>query len=40
MIASPTPDARTRYRQTAVRVFAIQAGTLLLLWWLQAAFPR
>jgi len=27
MIASPTPDARTRYRQTAVRVFAIQAGT-------------
>lgn len=40
MTASPPPDANTRYRQTAVRVFAIQAGTLLLLWWLQAAFPR
>jgi hypothetical protein len=40
MTFSPSPDARTRYRQTAVRVFAIQCGTLLLLWWLQAAFPR
>lgn len=32
------PDPRTRYRQTAVRVFAVQAVTLLILWWLQATF--
>jgi hypothetical protein len=33
-----TPDAPTRYRQTALRVFVVQAVTLLLLWWLQATF--
>ena len=33
-------DTRTRYRLTAVRVFAVQIVTLLLLWWLQATFAR
>ena len=40
MPPAPAPDARTRYRQTAVRVFAVQVVTLLLLWWLQATFAR
>jgi hypothetical protein len=31
-------DARTRFRLTAARVFAVQVVTLLLLWWLQATF--
>lgn len=35
---TPTPDARSRYRQTALRVFVVQVVTLLLLWWLQATF--
>jgi hypothetical protein len=40
MSAPPELDTRTRYRRTAVRVFVVQAVTLLLLWWLQATFTR
>ncbi len=37
---TPPTDARTRYRVTAARVFAVQIATLLLLWWLQVTFAR
>ncbi len=39
-VTPPAQNARTRYRLTAVRVFAVQIVTLLLLWWLQATFAR
>jgi len=39
-VTPPMPDARTRYRLTAVRVFVVQIVTLLLLWWMQSTFAR
>jgi len=37
--ASPAPeDGARRFRRTLVRVLAVQAVTLLLLWLLQAGF--
>lgn len=39
MVPETTPTrGSSRFRQTAVRVFAVQVVTLLLLWWLQATF--
>jgi hypothetical protein len=38
-VTSPTTGS-TRFWRTAVRVFAVQFLTLLLLWWLQATFAR
>lgn len=35
---TPPASAGSRFRQTAIRVLAVQVVTLLLLWWLQAAF--
>ena len=34
------PEAASRFRKNLVRVIAIQAVTLLLLWALQARFAR
>lgn len=31
---------RARFRRTLVRVMAVQVVSLLLLWWLQAAYTR
>lgn len=33
----PAPEQR-RFRRVLLRVLAVQIVTLLLLWWLQAAF--
>jgi hypothetical protein len=38
-MTSPTTGS-SRFWLTAVRVFAVQIVTLLLLWWLQATFAR
>lgn len=35
---TPPNAAGGRFRQTAVRVLAVQIVTLLILWWLQATF--
>jgi hypothetical protein len=29
------PEARAHFRRTLIRVLAVQAVSLLLLWWLQ-----
>jgi len=38
--SSSAPDDGGRFRLTLVRVLAVQAVTLLLLWWLQARSGR
>lgn len=35
---TPPKSEGSRFRQTAVRVLAVQIVTLLILWWLQATF--